>query len=279
MNGVDTYQGVIIGGTYSTIVTVNNVRQQFTNPYRLHGEMNVFANGTYKQGMGYLAVGMADADGIMRIAGGTALKDAEFMKAAAVHGEPNGEILIGVCGGNGLVEVTGGGTVDFKGKLFAGGVDPAGLRVPRTWSSLNTASTASTGTVRVVDGTFAVSGAMTLGARGTGILEVGSNGVVNASSLVMSNNVESVLSFKFGPDGIGCVNLVGGLEITPGAKLKVDASEYTGTESRRFPLVLADSVSGSFASVEYDNRKLRMTFREDGLYATVNPAGFVLVVR
>lgn len=267
------FYGTIVGGSYWPTYTVSNTTRPLAGniDHFLRGELNVLAGGTYTQSKGYFAVGLGRASGDVMVDGGTFTKPGDY------------EGLIGGAGGVGRFVVKGGSTAAFSGGLFAGGFNTNALTVARYWPYLDfsdTASTTATGLVRVVDGTLAVNGAMTFGARGMGVLEVGSNGVVTASSLTLSNNVASVLSFKFGESGAGSVALSGALSIAPGAKLKIDASAYRGRKNR-FRLLSAASVLGAFDStdVEVVSADGRMTYalKSDGLYA-VRPVGLTLIV-
>lgn len=240
MSSPEAFQGVLVGGIYQTNTNLKA-------DYRLHGELNVFSGGTYSQNLGYLAIGMDKGDGYMRIAGGAATKSG------------GGEILVGACGGNGLLEVTDCGSVTISSPLYIGGVDPSGLEIPRTWTTIASSSTAATGIVRVTDGTLDVTKAITLGERGTGVLEVGSNGVVRATTMTLKNNVASKLSFKFGEDGIGSVTLTGALTVEPGAELELDFTDFKGSP-RKFKLLQADSISGTF-----DKSKIRVVGATDML--------------
>ena len=270
MNAPGKFQGLIVGGAYAPGCTVNNTRRSLAGnvEYAFKGELNVTDGGVYTQ-KGYLAVGMDRGDGAVRINGGTMTKTTA------------GEVLVGICGGRGLLEVTGGGAATSASPIYVGGVDPSTLAIPRTWPEADSSSTAATGLVAVVDGSLAVTGGFVLGACGTGILEIGSNGVVTASSMTLSNNVLSKLSFKFGEGGVGRIVLSGALTVSDGAKLEIDASAYQGKRGR-FRLLSAGAVSGAFAPVDVDiiSEDGRMTYALDGnsLYA-LRPNGSVFTLR
>ena len=193
------------------------------------------------------------------------------------------EGLIGGAGGVGRFVVKGGSTAAFSGGLFAGGFNTNALTVARYWPYLDfsdTASTTATGLVRVVDGTLAVNGAMTFGARGMGVLEVGSNGVVTASSLTLSNNVASVLSFKFGENGVGSVVLSGALSVADGAKLEIDGTAYRGNRGK-FRLLTAGTIEGAFAAENVEIQgDAGMTYSiEGGVLYALRPKGIRFIIR
>ena len=243
--GAEQFVGAIVGGIYGTNSYMKSERL-------MKGEINVTDGGTYTQ-QGYLCVGIESGGrGIVRADGGTVSKTG------------GGETLVGVFGGQGLLKVAGGGSVSLSRTLYAGGVDPATLEVPRRWSSMDISPTTATGRVSVVDGTLSASGGIVLGARGTGLLDIGSNGVVTATSLVLSNNVASALAFTFGENGVGSVELSGALAIAYGAKLRIDATAYAGTRGR-FHLLSASSVDGAFGvgDVEIVDTDGRTTFAVD----------------
>jgi hypothetical protein len=259
--GKNSYQGMLIASPDPTSTA-------FTGETRYSGELSVTAGGVYDQKKGYLSVGVGLGDGKVVVDQATALKSG------------GGEILFGACGGTGTLDVRGGASVSFAAPLFAGGFDPAALAIPRTWSDLDHATVASTGCVRVVDGTLAVDGPMTFGQKGTGELLVGEKGLVTADTLTLSNNVASRLSFVFGAGGAGAVRLSGPLVIAQGAALHVDASAYQGQRGF-FRLVEASSVEGAFDPAKVEVTGLKgLTYRLDakGL-AVARAMGTYLLVR
>ncbi|MBR2982442.1 MAG: hypothetical protein IKC80_04340 [Kiritimatiellae bacterium] len=254
------YQGCLIGSPDPSTA-------EWNGQARYHGEMYVGNEGTYEQS-GYISLGVGCGDGLLAVDGGSVTAK-------------GGEVLVGACDGSGRIELCGGGEMSVGSSMHLGGFDVSGLSIPRTWTMLDHDNLASTGRVSVIDGTLAVSGGVTLGVRGTGILEVGSNGVVTASSLVLSNRTASVLSFSFGADGVGSIELDGPLTVASGAKLKIDASAYRGKRGR-FRLLTAESVAGAFAAgdVELDGGDTDLTaYFLDGSLFVRRHTGFSMIVR
>jgi hypothetical protein len=106
------------------------------------------------------------------------------------------------------------------------------------------------GAYRMSGGEFRTSTAVSLGSEGgKGTLEMmPGDGVFNAAALSL-NGADSSLVFKIGADG-SCskVNLTGALMVADGAKLVIDATEYTGAQ--RIRLLDCGSMSGVFADAD-----------------------------
>ena len=220
------FQGVLIGSPDPSVDV------PWTGEARYHGEIHIFSQGAYKN-EGNLSIGIGNGDGLFNVAGGS---------ARVLSG---GETLVGACGGNGAIRVTDSGLLELSGALLVGGFEPSRLAVARAWSILDHETTASTGIVEAVDGTLRVSKDITLGLKGTGVLSIGSNGVVTARSLILTNGVAAKVSFTFGSNGIGSVKLSDTLVLSQGASLEVDASAYTGDRGF-FRLIDTASVDGEF---------------------------------
>jgi hypothetical protein len=176
------------------------------------GSMNV---GTW------LIAGIGGGTGTIRQSGGT---------LSATHATRM--TIIGLKGGHGLYEITGGSFSNQSGVYVGGcytnlmGVMQKGIRdgLP------------GYGTLSVSGGTFSTTKDIYVGLDGHGAVNVGTGGVVTARNLYLTNSYDTVagetvagaLSFTPGATTSGRVNLSGTLYVAPGATLNVDATGYEG---------------------------------------------------
>ena len=112
----------------------------------------------------------------------------------------------------------------------------------------------TTGYLGVLGGNFTATHSIMVGQDGTGVLEVGPTGTLQAASLILTNNAYTAagdhaaeLKFTFGADGVGTATVTN-LVIGAGAALTVDMTgyEYAKSKPSRFPLLRAANVEGAF---------------------------------
>ena len=233
--------GVEIGGTCHPMASDKTsvaTRQQ----YWPVGTLNVEKTGTYLHPKGITAIGHGFGEGSVNVRGGT----------YAEHSE--GLVMVGAGEGVGLFNVTEGGTVNIGKDLYVGSFVTnvtASWSIPRYWPTFPNDSLVSTGTVRVIDGSFALRNGdvkydAVFGGQGTGVLEIGSNGLFTAGQVVFSNHVASVLKFTPGTNGSGMLS-ADRLTISPGARLVVDLTACDESTFRKQTLAEADVWSGEFS--------------------------------
>ena len=106
------------------------------------------------------------------------------------------------------------------------------------------------GKVTIVGGTYSTDKKVVVGADGRGKLEmIGTSGSFSCGGLVLSNNTESVLSFRLAEAGVAPVVVNGKMTIVSGSKLRVDLSEFRG---RRADLVRFATCDGSFDAADIE---------------------------
>ena len=261
---------------------------------RFCGELNL-TGGSLTTDVGATVVGGGSADGELNVAGGTFTQNGynafEQLKCYC-------PLIVGMEGGVGRMTVSSG-SATVKYKTFVGGA----LKVELQHTSINAACypvvpKAATGTLAVVGGSFLCDkdgGHVIVGSDGVGTLELGGTGTFGCRDLVLSNQVASVLKFDLPAThrdigwNAACTNLV----ITSGAKLTIDATNFTG---QRFPLTklltVRGSVTGSFGpgQVEFvcppekvglfrDSEVLTELNGEKGLWLKGTPIGMTIFIR
>ena len=137
----------------------------------------------------------------------------------------------------------------------------------------------ATGYLGVLGGNFTAAHAITVGQDGTGVLEIGPTGTLHAASLVLTNNAytaagdpAATLKFTFGEEGVGTATVTN-LVLASGAALVLDMSGYASGGRRRFRILNAANMEGTFAaediSVIADNptrcANVRIERRSDGI--------------
>lgn len=258
------------------------------------GELNL-TGGSLTTSVGATVVGGGSADGELNVAGGTFTQNGYNVFEPLTCYCP---LIVGMEGGVGQMTVSSG-SATVKYKTFVGGA----LKVELQHTSINAACypvvpKAATGTLAVVGGSFLCDkdgGDVIVGSDGVGTLELGGTGTFGCRDLVLSNQVASVLKFDLPAThrDIGwnavCTNLV----ITSGAKLTIDATNFTG---QRFPLTklltVRGSVTGSFGpgQVEFvcppekaglfrDSEVLTELNGEKGLWLKGTPIGMTIFIR
>ena len=269
-------RGVEVGGTWraqASTTTKDICTRKQCWPV---GAFNVEKTGSYTHGLGFFAVGDGLGEGTVNVRGGSfATTDA-------------GLVMVGAGEGLGRFNVSDGGSATLGKDLYVGSFVTnvtAKWSIPRCWPYWPADALTSTGVVRVVDGKLDVKNGATkydavFGGHGTGLLEIGSNGVFTAGHLTMSNHVASVLMFTLGADGVGKVS-VEKLTVAPGAKLVVDASACDFDHIRSQTLVETDAWEGDFGVADVmvvpaDKYAVR---RKGNLLRMVPLRGSVIVIR
>ena len=91
---------------------------------------------------------------------------------------------------------------------------------------------------------FTTTGSLVVGMDGSGSLVLGEAGSLNVGNIVLSNQTASAVSFRLGEADAATITASGSLTVAEGAKLRVDASAYTG---KAVYLIRANEVNGAFA--------------------------------
>lgn len=159
------------------------------------------------------------------------------------------KLIIGLKGGTGLYEMTDGVCTNRAG-VYVGGCTTNILEVKVTGINDNLPGY---GTLNISGGTFTSKSDIYVGFDGYGAFNVGTGGVVRAVNMHVTNSYDSVagetvagaLSFTFGPEGVGRVDLSGALKVAPGATLTVDVSRFAGR--RNVQLLNCASMEREFA--------------------------------
>ena len=194
-------------------------------------------NGTMSIGS-WLTAGIGGGTGTIHQCGGT-LKMTHASRP----------MVIGLKGGTGVYEMTGGSYTNMAG-VYIGGcfTNILGVMVSTMRNALP-----GYGTLSVSGGTFSTAKDIYVGLDGHGAFNVGTGGVVTAANLHVTNSYDSVLgetvagalSFTLGPSSVGRIDLSGALKVAPGATLSVDVSACTARKN--FQLLNCASMERSFA--------------------------------
>lgn len=146
-----------------------------------------------------------------------------------------------------------------NGSVYVGGCDTNDLYLctaGEVYGSItNTDGWASYGcpVERFADGVLTVAGsgaftadhAVTVGARGTGVVEVvGSQASLTVQDLVLSNRLAATVRFVADAAGVAPIAVRGTLAIAPGAALDVDLTDWNGTGT--IPLFTYAACTGAF---------------------------------
>ena len=293
--GVVTVGGFAYAGYYrdltgfcvgECLVDTSNVGRnfRFSGRFELNG-------GAVTNTCGFFCVGGGLADGEFIQNGGSFCQsntdDARRYPCPQIVGAFSGDGLLAVS--NGVVRFETGEDM-YVGGISASDIRKAG-RFPmasdpsKVLPGLIDVPLAAKGKVEVVDGSLVSSGGIVLGADGRGEISlVGPRGEARFASLVMSNNVESVVRFVFDEGGVKPLKIDGNLTITDGARLEVDLGAYTGG-AKPFRLIDCAERIGAFqedhitisgaegryagASVVYTGRGMRLSI----------PCGTVITLR
>ena len=278
--------------------------------------------GTYTNKCGHLLIGYGLGEGSWEMNGGSAVVCSDVTYSAAPTYKPTGSsttytsvtqyatnnvFAIGCAGGRGSLVQKGG---DFRTNLrtFVGGAvsneftiyetylkyfGQTGVGYPEDYSKRGYGDRHNaTGYLGVLGGTFTAAHSITVGQDGTGVLEIGPTGTLHAASLVLANNAytaagnpAATLKFTFGADGVGTATVTN-LVIASGAALVLDMSGYaSGGGRRRFRILNAANMEGTFAaediSVIAGNPTLRANVRiephSDGIDVVVERGSTVFI--
>ena len=227
--------------------------------------------GAYVGDRGHMFIGYGNAEGEWFQRGGKATFGAEkTAKQAAWSGGPdqyatNNVFVAGCVGGTGRFTQTAGDVLSNL-RVFVGGVVTNEMTIymayaqhfgelPKDYTQRGYGERHdATGYLGVLGGNFTAAHSITVGQDGTGVLEIGPTGTLQAASLILTNNAytaagdhAATLKFTFGEDGVGTATVTN-LVIGAGAALTVDMTGYAYARGKpsRFPLVRAANVEGAF---------------------------------
>ncbi len=257
---VNQTSGIVAGGSYmpgyqnnaiSGFIVGNGIRVYEGNV--VYGEYNLKA-GTIDATAGFAVIGSGpSAYGVFNVGDEDNENAAQSVKLNGPWGQGGGNYhnvtVIGFGKGKGLMKVFGPkAEVFFRGGLYIGGTDVAGLRIAANGTSTRPAYTdagCQSGTREAV-GEFRVSAGkiqsyysdgksrsewwnIWVGADGKGTLAMSGAADVQCDNLVLSNRNESVVKFTLPANGVPGWNLEAkrAIYITDGAELVVDASQVT----------------------------------------------------
>lgn len=192
----------------------------------------MYVSGSVTNEYGNTAIGWGAGDGLyVQNGGNTYLKHTISYNATPTA-------VIGLGGGIGRLIVSNGVFNIASGKLFVGGCPYEEIQSFQNQSHTNMMWNPASvpvnnhdaqGTIVVAGGALTANGSVTLGADGTGAVEMdGSLGTFTASSMVLSNATASVVRFVSDASGFSPVNVTGELAVSDGASVEVDLSAYAG---------------------------------------------------
>ena len=239
-------------------IAVGAGNSPFVSGHPFKGAM--YVSGSVTNEYGNTAIGWGAGDGLyVQNGGNTYLKHTITYSATPTA-------VIGLGGGIGRLVVSNGVFNIARGKLFVGGCPYEDIQCFHNSSHTNMAwkptgvpanNHDAQGTIVVAGGEFRANGSVTLGADGTGVVEMdGSLGTFTAASMVLSNATASVVRFVADASGFSPVNVTGELAVSDGASVEVDISAYAGSPTK-FRLF-------NFASFEGDVDDIPLTVLSDG---------------
>ena len=216
---LDVKGGNMGGSTQERLCGIVVGSSQYTGgdkmPEHADGEL-VLTAGVITNRSGHTVVGFGRADGRVVISGGSFVVCKNGNGANALN-----VMAIGCLNGSGSWTMTGG-TATLAPSVYVGGCDTNRFRNALKLAD-HTEDSAAVGVLRVSNASFATAGALVLGERGTGTLEIGPGGTVSAGNFAVSN-AASTVTIKLGADGSGNLAIAGDLAVEAGAKLVIDAS-------------------------------------------------------
>lgn len=265
------------------------------------------SSGLVKNVYGHLMIGIGYGEGTFVQTGGTVeLNNSTFKSEYSSTAEmaqsgikdvvvyaTNATTVVGFAGGCGRLVISNGSFTAWT-ELYVGGAGRDAFNIAewyeggkmRTPANLFTAIPMerhdADGKVTIVGGSYSTDKKVVVGADGRGELEmIGTSGSFSCGELVLSNNTESVLSFRLAEAGVAPVVVNGKMSVVSGSKLKVDLSEFKG---RRADLVRFASCEGAFdaADIEFvgvdEGARPEVRMMPDRLRCVI-PHGLVIVVR
>ncbi len=215
------------------------VSSQATDPAAVRGELLLEAGEVSVGGKSPLGFGIGGASGFGLQTGGSLSVKANEATAVLGYGSGTGEYILS------------NGTFAVNRPLYVGGCMSADL-LRQTGFSVDAAHApgrgAATGRLFARGGTLAATNELgiVVGADGKGRLEIGPDGSVTATALVVSNNVEGVLAYELGSGKAGEL-AVDRLVLASGAKLAIDATALSAHSRAMIRLADCGTVEGAFA--------------------------------
>ena len=160
-------------------------------------------------------------------------------------------LVLGLCGGNGSYLMTGG-IAECHNAMYVGGIDfdTFGRTEAKNNSKLPSNDGSSVGLLDISGGSFTAGKSLFVGVLGKGTVHVsGAGSLTVGRSLVLSNSVENAATLKLTLVGNTppSVKIADKLVVREGAKLVVDATDFTGTQVWT-KLVSCGSRTGSFSA-------------------------------
>lgn len=257
------------------------VSTQKTDPSAVRGELKLVDGLVQVSNKSPLGFGVGNATGVGLQTGGTV--DVTQSAGAAVlgYGSGTGEYVLS------------NGTFATGRPLYVGGCRKADVQEAYYEGVSHAGDGAATGRLFARGGTLTATNELgiVVGADGRGRLEIGPDGNVTTTTLVLSNNVEGVLAFELGARKAGTLK-ADKLVIAPGAKLEIDARALAADSRGTIHLADCGAVEGLFAAsdvtilspIGQEKRfahAMILTERsgKKGLWLMLQPRGLIMVIR
>ena len=225
-----------------------------TPGYSCTGALKV-SGGVVTNGVGLFVVGAGRAAGSVMQTGGAIYHGRGFTTVEWRNKTP---MVVGLGGGTGTYVISNGVTT-ADAPVYVGGVVTNVLGRPQaitSWPRTDFTDRTAVGTLVVAGGTFStVASDLVIGADGSGTLEIGPAGRVSignpngSGNVILSNRTASVTRFVLGREGAGQIVTPNALVVADGAKLEVDATNYSGDE-KWIRLINCKRRIGSFAMAD-----------------------------
>ena len=270
-----------VDGTWSGIGI--GVSTKATDPAAVRGEL-LLENGAVSVSVrSPLGFGIGGASGFGLQTGGSLSVKANEATVVLGYGSGTGEYVLS------------NGTFAVNRPLYVGGCMRADLLLQNSYGEGQHPSGrgAATGRLFARGGTLAATNALgiVVGADGRGRVEIGPEGNVTATTLVLSNNVEGVLAYELGSGRAGTLK-ADRLVIASGAKLEIDATALAASSRATIRLADCGEVEGAFAA---DDISIRVPAGQEarfakatvlterngrnGLWLALQQSGFAIVIR
>jgi hypothetical protein len=261
----DCLYGLSVGDTKK--VTGTGTARGVLNIYG-DGVVSNLTSNTRDKGAGvYLRVGSGkDATGIINQMGGE------------VYHDSNLQALIGVFGGNGEWNMSQGAKTTILADVYIGGavtnelmgfngVGGSSSKSPwnggENFAKAYDAFAPAKGILNVENGTFFTPSNLFVSVVGEGTLQVGSDGVVLAKNVTLSNTVcnvdgvetvsNSTLRIAFGAGKAGCITVAEKFTVSNGSRLVLDFSNFVDDGiTTMIPLVTYAAREGFFADEDIE---------------------------
>lgn len=254
-------------------------------PEAFHGWYNL-SGGKMSLNCGSMVVGGGSGVGRMAITGGEAVigESAAYSVSNSDGANSHLELMtnqnfavVGYLGGQGELVVSNG-SFTCNEDFYLGGVwtnrvfhgYPGTARHFAVSAGNNGDRRDGRGRLELAGGAFTCATTFTVGACGTGVLDVmGSAGSFTAGNMVLSNDVAAVVNFRADASGVTPLEVRGNLVFAPGSRVTLDLSAFTG---RRLTLFRYGSLEGELPEVELTgatgqgNHEFRLRQTGDGRY-------------